>query len=139
MRRVSQTVYCAMATVDRQGRLRSRIVHPVWEGSTGWVISRRLSPKAKHLQNNPHVSLAYIQDKDRPVYVDCTAAWVDDPAGKQRTWDLLKATPAPLGFDPAPFYRGIDDPNFGVLTLTPWRVELYTLGGESIIWRQPES
>ena len=137
MRRLSQAVYCAMATVDRKGRPRSRIVHAVWEGSTGWIVSRRLSPKAKHLQNNPHVSLAYIQDKDKPVYIDCTAGWEDDPAEKQRIWELLKTIPAPLGFDPAPFYSGIDDPNFGLLKLLPWRVELYTLGGESIIWRLP--
>ena len=46
--RVSRAVYCAMATVDRLNRPRSRIMHPVWDGDgpTGWVISRPGSHKA---------------------------------------------------------------------------------------------
>jgi general stress protein 26 len=137
MRRVSQAVYCAMATVDRRSRPRSRIVHPIWDGSTGWVITDPKSHKASHLRHNPHVSLAYIADKDRPVYVDCAAEWVEDPAEKQHIWELIKATPPPLGYDPAPFFSGIDDPYFGTLRLTPWRIELYTLGGEALVWHSP--
>lgn len=39
MRRVSQAVYCNMATIDRHNRPRSRMVHPVWDGPIGWLIS----------------------------------------------------------------------------------------------------
>jgi general stress protein 26 len=134
--RVANDVYCSMATIDRSDRPRSRIVHPIWDGPIGWVISWPDSHKAKHLKHNPHVSLAYIRDKDRPVYVDCTARWVADPNEKQRVWELIKATPPPVGFDPEQFFDGIEDPYFGLLQLTPWRVELYTLGGETTIWRR---
>jgi general stress protein 26 len=63
MRRVSQAVYCNMATVDRKGRPRSRMLHPIWDGSIGWVISWKETLKTKHLQVNPYVSLAYILDR----------------------------------------------------------------------------
>ncbi|HXV44531.1 MAG TPA: pyridoxamine 5'-phosphate oxidase family protein, partial [Anaerolineae bacterium] len=82
--RVHSIVWCSVATVDTQNRVRSRILHPLWEGSTGWIITRRNSLKAKHLAHNPFVSLAYIADIAHPVYADCTAEWADDLESKQR-------------------------------------------------------
>src|SRR6476646_10751477 len=101
MARVRRIVWCTVATVDGKGRPRSRILHPIWEGSTGWIGTHRYSHKSHHLDNNPYVSLAYIKDVFKPVYVDCTAAWIDDLDMKQRIWDLFKNTPEPLGYDPA--------------------------------------
>lgn len=135
MRRVSQAVYCIMATVDQQNRPRTRIMHPIWERSTGWAISWPLSPKAKHLALNPHVSLAYLQDTAKPVYVEAVAEWIMDRTAQQRTWELCKTIPPPLGFDPKPHYGTIDHHYFGILKFTPWRIELGNLGGESRIWR----
>jgi general stress protein 26 len=133
--RVRKAVYASMATVDRNNRPRSRIVHPIWDGPVGWVISWPESHKAKHLKVNPYVSLAYIADHEKPVYVDCVAQWIDEPAEKRRIWELVKFTPPPIGFDPDRFFDGVEDPYFGLLKLAPWRIELYSLGGESIIWR----
>lgn len=138
MRRVSQAVYCNFATVDRNNRPRSRIIHPIWEGETVWIITRQNSPKARDIEHNPHVSLAYIHESQKPVYVDCTATWANDPLEKQRIWELIKATPPPLGYDPGLFFSGIHDPNFGLLKLAPWRIELYNLNGESVVWRLRE-
>jgi general stress protein 26 len=135
MARVSQAVYCVMATIDRQNRPRTRIMHPIWEGSIGWVISWPESHKATHLAHNPAVSLAYVADTRKPVYVEGVAAWVEGDADKQRIWDLHKSTPPPLGFDPQPHYGSIDHPYYGVLCLTPRRIELGGLYGEPIIWR----
>lgn len=135
MRRVMQAVYCSMATVDRKGRPRSRILHPVWDGATGWVITWTVSHKAKHLQVNPYISLAYIYDREKPVYADCRAEWVDTEDEKLRIWELHKSLPPPLGFDPEPHYGSIQNPYYGLLKFTPWRIELGNLGGESLIWR----
>lgn len=135
MRRVMQAVYCSMATVDRKGRPRSRILHPVWDGATGWVITWTASHKAKHLQVNPYISLAYIYDREKPVYADCRAEWVDTEDEKFRIWELHKSLPPPLGFDPEPHYGSIQNPYYGLLKFTPWRIELGNLGGESLIWR----
>ena len=98
--RVHSIVWCNVATVDGRGRPRSRLLHPIWEGMTGWIATHRQSHKSRHLAHNPYVSLAYITDIHRPVYVDCRASWVDDLAEKARIWDLFKATPPPMGFDP---------------------------------------
>jgi len=133
--RVSQAVYCSMATIDRKGRPRSRIMHPIWDGPIGWAISWPESHKAKHLAHNPHISLAYIYDKNKPVYVDAVTEWVEDIGEKQRIWDLHRSTPAPLGFNPQPHYGSIDHPYYGLLKFTPWRIELGNLAGEPIIWR----
>jgi general stress protein 26 len=134
--RVHHVVWCNMATVDAQGRPRSRIVHPIWEGPTGWIATNRHSFKNRHLAANPYVSLAYIADIARPVYVDCQVAWADDQADKQRVWDMFSAAPPPLGYDPAPFFVAADHPDFGVLRLTPWRIAVVTQSPPaSLVWR----
>jgi general stress protein 26 len=134
--RVHSVVWCNVATLDAQNRVRSRILHPIWEGATGWIGTRRNSPKAKHLAHNPYVSLAYIADIARPVYVDCMAGWAEDLESKQRVWELFKAAPTPLGYDPAPLFHSVDHPDFGVMKLTPWRIEVGNLPEESRIWRR---
>ena len=135
MRRVIQAVYCNMATVDRKGRPRSRMLHPVWDGPIGWVISWPASHKTKHLQANSYVSLAYIHEIEKPVYVDCRAQWVEDESEKVRIWELHKSLPSPLGFDPEPHYGSIHHEYYGLLKFTPWRIELGNLHGERIVWR----
>ena len=127
--RVHTVVWCSAATIDRRNRPRSRVLHPIWEGATGWITTRRRSPKIKHLAANPHMSLAYIADPFKPVYVECRAVWNDDLATRQRIWDLLKNTPEPLGFDPALTWGDVEDPENGVLRLTPWRIELNDFSG----------
>jgi hypothetical protein len=139
VRRVHSMVWCSLATVDSRQRPRSRIIHPIWEGSTGWIGTHRHSFKSRHLAGNPHVSLAYIADIFRPVYADCVAEWVDDPVEKHRIWELFRCAPPPLGYDPAPIFISPDHENFGVLRLTPWRIELVTFPAESLasspVWR----
>ena len=137
--RVSQAVYCNMTTVDRQNRPRSRMIHPIWDGPIGWLISWPQSHKAKHLRTNPYISLAYIQDKEKPVYVDCRAEWVMQEGEQIRIWMLHQQTPPPLGFDPQPHYGDIHHHYFGLLKLTPWRIELATLYGEPLVWRPSTS
>jgi general stress protein 26 len=143
IQRVHSMVWCNVATVDRQQRPRSRILHPIWEGSTGWIVTHRNSHKSKHLAHNPHVSLAYITHIHEPVYVDCVAMWIDDADQKRRIWDLFKNTPPPLGFDPAPDFVSADHKNFGLLKLTPWRITLVNFPAESHyagqrVWRRRE-
>lgn len=133
---VAKYVWCNVATVDTQGRPRSRVLHPIWEGATGWIVTGRTSLKAKHLDDNPHVSLAYIADPFKPLYVDASAEWVDDLATKERIWALFTNTPQPYGYDPAPFFGSVDRPTTGLLKLTPWRIELYDLmSNDNLLWK----
>ncbi len=141
MARISRIVWCTVATVDRQGRPRTRILHPVWEGATGWIATGRHTLKTKHLARTPYVSLCYWDPQHQQVYVEARAEWVDDPAEKLRIWELYKSTPPPLGYDPQIIWQGgPDDPTYGLLKLTPWRIELWSLadlitGTESKVWR----
>lgn len=129
--RVHTMVWCNAATIDEKQRPRSRILHPIWEGSTGWIGTHRNSHKSKHLARNPHMSLAYIANVMQPVYVDCIAEWIDDFSMKKYIWDLFKSTPEPLGYDPAYTFGSVDDENFGLLKLTPWRIDLVTFPAPS--------
>jgi len=137
--RIEKTVWCTFATVDRKGRPRSRILHPIWEGSTGWVLTGRKSLKSKHIEGNPFVSLCYWDPDHKQVYADCEAAWIDELDVKQKVWDLYKNAPPPMGYDPAMFFQSVDDPGTGALKLTPWRIELFSLtdlasGKGSSVW-----
>ena len=139
--RVSRIVWCTVATVDRRGRPRTRILHPIWEGSTGWIATGRHSLKEKHLAANPYLSVSYWDQEHQQVYVDAKAEWQDDQDEKLRIWDLYKDTPPPYGYDPAIIWQaGPDDPEYGLLKLTPWRIELYALkdlvtGTEPTVWK----
>jgi len=134
--RVHAMVWCSMATLDTRDRPRSRILHPIWEGSIGWASSRPHSLKAKHLAHNSYVSLAYIADIAKPVYADCKAEFVEDAAARQHVWDLFKTTAPPAGFDLANIFKSVDDPEFGVIKFIPWRIELFDIAnpGNRKVW-----
>ncbi len=142
--RIRAMIWCNVATVDGRGRPRSRLLHPIWQGQTGWVATHRHSHKSRHLAHNPYVSLAYITEIHRPVYVDCRASWSEDLAEKQRVWDLFKQTPPPMGFDPAHDFISPDHDGFGLLRLVPWRVALVSFPAPSQaegqrIWMSPDA
>lgn len=130
-RRVESMIWCNVATIDSKGRPRSRILHPIWEGAVGWIATSPHSLKAKHLAHHPYLSLAYIADVTKPVYVDCLAVWEQNLAEKQRVWDLFKAPPPPLGFDPAQDFVAPEHEKFGLLKLTPWRIDLVSFPAPS--------
>lgn len=129
-------VWCTFATVDRSGKPRSRILHPIWEGSTGWIATGRHSHKEKHLSSNPYVSLTYWDPQHEQAIVDCEAIWEDDPDQKQRIWTLFRETPPPLGYELGMLWKNIDDPNFGLLRLRPWRISVGSL--KALMAGQPE-
>jgi general stress protein 26 len=132
--RVHRVVWCSAATVDTKNRPRSRVWHTIWEGQVGWIATRRHTLKTKHLANNPYVSLGYVSDVWKPVYVDCHVEWADNLADKERIWNLFKNAPAPVGYDPTPIFINPDHENFGILKLTPWRIEMATVPTDRKVW-----
>ena len=123
--RTRRIVWCSVATVDRAGRPRNRILHPIWEGKTGWIATGRHSLKAQHLAKNPHVSLLYWDPMQQNVAIEATAEWADEPDDRRRIWELYKSTPPPLGYDIGDFFPGgPDGGDWGLLKITPWRIEL---------------
>jgi general stress protein 26 len=111
----------------------------VWEGATGWIATGRKTLKTKHLAGNANVALSYWDPQHDTVIIQATAQWQDDDATKRRVWDLIKNAPAPIGYDPAMFWR-VTDLTYGVLKITPYRVDLFgaqemTQGKGRTVWR----
>lgn len=126
---ISHIVYSTMTTVDQRGRPRSRVLILAWEldgdRPVGWLPTFKTPVKAAHLAHNPHVTTSYWSPRQDAVYLDSVAAWIDDPEVKQRVWQMIrKGSPPGVGYDPAPYWRGPDDPGFHVLRLDPWRVQV---------------
>jgi general stress protein 26 len=137
-RRVRAMVYCSLATIDAEGRPRTRVIHPIWDGATGWVTSEARTAKVKQIAANPAVSLAYIAEPFKPVFVECRAAVQNDSATRQRVWDLYCRTPPPYGADMTEVWGELESPRYCVLRLDPWQIELYDLLNQQsrTIWRR---
>jgi hypothetical protein len=137
MARVRRIVWCTAATVDGRGRPRTRILHPIWEGATGWIATTRHSLKEKHLARTPFMSLTYWDPQQEVVSVECRAEWDDRIEERRRIWELFKATPPPLGYDPGLIWPDPEAAAFGLLRLVPSRFELSQMlaPGARRVWR----
>lgn len=133
-------VWCTVATVDRLGRLRSRVLHAYWEqteeGLTGWITTRPTELKQAHVEHSPYVSCSYWDATQDAVVAECCARWVENIDEKERAWELFRAMPEPLGHDPYKIWpAGPSDPDAGVLRLDPWRLRVASL--ETLMGRAP--
>jgi Pyridoxamine 5'-phosphate oxidase len=140
-----RVVYCTLATVDRRGRPRSRLVHPVWEiragALHGVVGTRRTALKVAHLAHAPHVSCSYWDPAHDVAVAECGARWIDDPGELEDAWGRMARAEAPVGYDPATIWP--DGPlggAFAAIALEPWRVSVATAAelarGERVaVWR----
>jgi hypothetical protein len=123
-------VWCVAATADRSGEVRTRVLHPLWEwdGSVlrGWILTSPNSPKARHLADNPRLSLTYWDATHDTCSADCDTTWELEPDQRQAGWDLFLHGPEPVAFDPAivPPWTSPSAPEFGVLLLEPRRLRL---------------
>jgi hypothetical protein len=142
-------VWCTAATVDRRGRPRSRILHPLWsfDGETlsGVIATSPTPTKRAHLEASPHISLNYWTPSQDTCVAECRADWAFDDATRVRVWNAFKHAPAPVGFDPAvipPWKGGPTSAAFAVLRLEPWRLRVMPGslmlggGGEVMVWRK---
>jgi hypothetical protein len=139
-----EIVYCSVATVDRQGRPRSRLMHPVWQRDgdrlVGWVSARPTPLKRAHLAGTPFVSCSYWDPRHDVAVAECAAEWADDD-GRREAWRVFARTPAPAGFDPATIFSGPDAEDFAVIRLDPWRLRVATAseiaaGEPFAVWRE---
>ena len=139
-------VWCTVATVDKKGRPRSRILHPIWEWDgeqlVGWIATGPTPTKVAHLQASPHVSCNYWTPEQDTCVAECAASWVEDAAGKKAVWDKLANGPEPVGYDPSiiPGWENSESPGFIGMRLDPWRLRVMPaaamLTGEGIqVWQ----
>ena len=125
-----QIVWCTAATVDAQGRPRSRVLHPIWEWDgthlVGWIATARTPMKAAHIAASPNVSCNYWAPSQDTCLAECAASWVEDQDTKTRIWDLFVNGPEPVGYDPSmiPGWEDATSPGFDPLRLDPWRLRV---------------
>ncbi|MFD3700870.1 pyridoxamine 5'-phosphate oxidase family protein [Streptomyces sp. NPDC058646] len=129
-RYIRDIVYCSLVTVDSKGRPRARVLLPIWEvvdgRPVGWLAAYKTPVKTAHLKNNPHVTCAYWNPRQNCMFADCTAEWIEDQQVKNEVWELYrKGSPAPVGYDPQRYWSGgPSDPEFGLLRMDPFRVQV---------------
>jgi hypothetical protein len=140
-------VWCSAASVDRQGRPRSRVLHPLWhfDGTSlsGWIATAATATKRAHLDASPYLSLNYWEPGQDTCVAECRASWAFDLDVRRQVWDAFKNAPAPVGYDPAiiPGWDGPESDNFAVLRLEPWRLRvmpgsvLMGQGGDILTWQ----
>ncbi len=141
-------VWCSVASVDRKGRPRSRVLHPFWEWQdgelVGWVGTAATPLKRAHIEASPYLSLNYWEASQDTCVAECKASWHFDEETRTRVWERYKALPPPLGYDPAiiPGWNAPSDDAFSVLRLDPWRLRVFpgTLllegKGELLTWQE---
>ncbi|MBL1093315.1 MULTISPECIES: pyridoxamine 5'-phosphate oxidase family protein [Streptomyces] len=144
-RYIREIKYATMVTVDRRNRPRARVLLPVWEivngHPVGWLAAYRTPVKTAHLAHNPHTTYAYWSPRQNALFVDSVSAWAEDEESRRHAWDLyLRGGPPGVGYDPVHYWRGgPDDPQFHVIRIDPWRIQLVRstdLG--STIWRRDD-
>ena len=128
--------WCSVATVDRRGRPRSRILHPVWERAgdrlTGWVGTTATALKTAHLAHAPYVSCSYWHPTHDTAQAECARDLGDR---RRRARGGVGAAPrraAARGLRPDADLAGRAAGRlFAALRLEAWRVRLRrgTAGG----------
>jgi hypothetical protein len=140
-------VWCTAATVDRDGRPRTRVLHPMWEWEddrlTGWIATGPTPVKRAQLDRTPYLSCSYWATSQDTCAADCAASWCFDDETRIRIWEAFATAPAPLGYDPAiiPAWTEPTAESFAVLRLDPYRLRvfpgsvLFGQGGEVLHWQ----
>jgi hypothetical protein len=143
-----QIVWATVATVDALERPRSRVLHPLWQwdGDTlrGWIATGPTPIKRAHLEHSPYVSVGYWAPTHDHCIAECGAEWAFDDETCEAVWQMFKAAPAPVGYDPAiiPAWAeaGPRSDVFAVLKLAAWRLKVFPgtallgAGGDVLVW-----
>jgi len=141
-------VWCTTATAGLDGDPRTRVLHPIWEWDgatlTGWILTSPSSPKARHLDSNPRVSLTYWDATHDTCSAECETAWELSSDERRAGWDRFLHGPRPVAYDPSliPQWPDPDAPAFGVLRLEPTRLRVMPGSvmlqgtGEILTWRR---
>jgi hypothetical protein len=124
-------VWASVATVDGDGRPRSRILHPIWEWDgtdlIGWVATVPTPIKRAHLHVHPEASVSYWTTTHDTCSAECAAQLYTDDETRKSVWDKFANGPEPVGYDPSiiPMWsQGPTSEQFAALRLTPYRLRV---------------
>ena len=140
-------VWASVATVDADGKPRTRILHPIWEWDGtdlfGWIATVPTRLKRDHLAAHPWVSVSYWTTSHDTCSAECLVEWYTDDDTCSAVWQKFLTGPEPVGYDPAiiPQWKaGPTAEDFAVLRLAPYRLRvmpgtMLTAGrGEVLSW-----
>ncbi|KUH64392.1 pyridoxamine 5-phosphate oxidase [Mycolicibacterium novocastrense] len=124
-------VWASVATVDANGRPRTRILHPLWDWDgtdlLGWIATVPSPVKKNHLTVHPQVSVSYWTTNHDTCSAECLVEWYVDDETRTTVWDKFATAPAPVGYDPRIIPMWQDGPTsdqFAALRLTPYRIRV---------------
>lgn len=141
-------VWASAATVDAQGRPRSRVLHPIWQWDgarlIGWIGTSPTPTKRAHLQASPYLSLNYWATNHDTCVAECRASWAFDDETRTMLWSLFSSMPEPLGYNPSiiPAWTSPTCDAFVALRLEPWRLRVMPgslmlgQGGKILTWQE---
>lgn len=124
-------VWATVATVDVDGRPRSRVLHPIWEWDgdslVGWIATGPTPLKTTALAAVPYVSVNYWDGAQDVATAECAATWHFDLDTRRRIWDMYVNAPEPLGYNPSiiPSWDSPESDTFAVLRLDPYRLRAF--------------
>ena len=140
-------VWASVVTVDRDGKPRSRILHPIWEWDgtdlVGWVATVPTPLKHAHLHAHPEVAVSYWTSTQDTCSAECTAQLYVDDDTRKAVWDKFANAPDPVGYDPFIIPMWADGPTseqFAAIRLSPYRLRVMpgtvmTMGeGQVLSW-----
>ncbi len=110
-------VWASAATVDANGRPRSRVLHPIWEWDGtdlfGWVATVPSPVKKAHLAVHPQMSLNYWTTSHDTCSAECLVEWYLDDETRTAVWSRFANGPEPVGYDPRIIPEWIGRADFG--------------------------
>ena len=140
-------MWASVATVDADGRPRTRILHPIWEWDGadlfGWIATVPTPVKRAHLAAHQDVSVSYWAPSHDTCSAEALVEWYSDDDTCTAVWDKFANGPEPVGYDPriVPHVEGRPPSDaFAALRLSPYRLRVMpgtvmTQGeGEVLLW-----
>jgi hypothetical protein len=140
-------VWASVATVDENGRPRTRILHPIWEWDGtdlfGWIATVPSPVKKAHLAVHPEMAVSYWTTTHDTCTAECLVEWYHDDETRGAVWNKFATGPEPVGYDPSIIPMWADGPasdQFAALRLAPYRLRvmpgtvMMNREGETLSW-----
>jgi hypothetical protein len=124
-------VWASVATIDSDGKPRSRILHPIWEWDgtdlLGWIATVPTPVKRADLAAHPQMSVSYWTASQDTCTAECLVEWYLDEETRTAVWDKFANGPEPVGYDPyinPTWSEGPTSDRFAALRLAPYRLRV---------------
>jgi hypothetical protein len=124
-------VWASAATVDENGRPRTRILHPIWEWDGtdlfGWIATVPSPVKKAHLAVHPEIAVSYWTSTHDTCAAESLVEWYLDDETRVAVWNKFANGPEPVGYDPSivpEWAAGPLSKQFAALRLSPYRLRV---------------